>query len=288
MNTVQIFCLMIIIIGILPLLLAGKKYKTFVETYQEDFQFVFLAPAGLYLIDKTKLMQHLSSRLTNIQQKVANLYQAGREIQQYTKMYIAELISSILISLLGGALFALFNGGDQRLLILGIVVACLLPAVSIKKLEDRAEKRKQDIIFELPEFASKIALLVNAGETCQKALVRCTMMKQDDDNPLYQELTESVIKIQNGESFSQVMEEFSKRCGVQEVSAFTTTILLNYRRGGDQLALSLRELARSLWEKRKVISKTRGEEASSKLVFPMVFIFVAILLIVAFPALSIF
>ena len=288
MNIAQIISLVLIAITLLPLLLAGNKYKAFIEPYKEDFQFIFLAPAGLYLIDRLKLMIRLSSQLVPIQQKVGNLYRAGKETQYYTKMYVAELISTVLISLMGGSFFTLISGGDQLLLILGIVVAILLPALSIKKLDEKVNRKKQDIIFELPEFASKIALLVNAGETCQKAIIRCTLMKQDDENPLYQELIETVTKIQNGESFSQVMEEFSKRCGVQEVSAFTTVILLNYRRGGDQLSLSLRELSQSLWGKRKAISKVRGEEASSKLIFPMVLIFVVILVIVAYPALTIF
>lgn len=288
MTIAQMISLILIVITILPLLLVGNKYKAFIEPYKEDFQFIFLAPAGLYLIDKLNLMVRLSSQLVPIQQKVGNLYRAGKETQYYTKMYVAELISTVLISLMGGSFFTLISGGDQLLLILGIVVAILLPALSIKKLDEKVNRKKQDIIFELPEFASKIALLVNAGETCQKAIIRCTLMKQDDDNPLYQELIETVTKIQNGESFSQVMEEFSKRCGVQEVSAFTTVILLNYRRGGDQLSLSLRELSQSLWGKRKAISKVRGEEASSKLIFPMVLIFVVILVIVAYPALTIF
>lgn len=288
MNIAQIISLVLIAITLLPLLLAGNKYKAFIEPYKEDFQFIFLAPAGLYLIDRLKLMIRLSSQLVPIQQKVGNLYRAGKETQYYTKMYVAELISTVLISLMGGSFFTLISGGDQLLLILGIVVAILLPALSIKKLDEKVNRKKQDIIFELPEFASKIALLVNAGETCQKAIIRCTLMKQDDENPLYQELIETVTKIQNGESFSQVMEEFSKRCGVQEVSAFTTVILLNYRRGGDQLSLSLRELSQTLWGKRKAISKVRGEEASSKLIFPMVLIFVVILVIVAYPALTIF
>ncbi|WP_017471237.1 type II secretion system F family protein [Amphibacillus jilinensis] len=288
MNTVQIISAVILVLALLPLLLVGKSYQGFIEPYKESFQFVFLAPVGLSIIDKTRLMYRLSGRLVAIQQKVATLYQAGREVQAYTKMYLAELISSMLICLLGGSFLALVNGGDELMLTLGGVMALLLPAISIKRLDEKVTLRKQAIIFELPEFASKIALLVNAGETCQKALIRCTMMKQHDSNPLYQELKESVTKIQNGESFNQAMEAFSKRCGVQEVSAFTTTILLNYRRGGDQLSLSLRELAHTLWEKRKVISKTRGEQASSKLVFPMILIFAAILLVIAFPAISIF
>lgn len=288
MNIAQIISIIIIVITALPILLAGNKYKEFIEPYKEEFQFIFLAPAGLYIIDRFKVMIRLSSQLMPIQQKISSIYRAGRKIQQYTKMYIAEIISTTLICLIGGAVFTLLSGGDHLLLIFGTILAVLLPALSIKKLDEKVNKRKQDIIFELPEFASKIALLVNAGETCQKALIRCTMMKQDDENPLYQELLETVTKLQNGESFSQVMEEFSKRCGVQEVSAFTTVILLNYRRGGDQLSLSLRELSQSLWGKRKAISKTRGEEASSKLIFPMVLIFIVILVIVAYPALTIF
>ncbi len=114
------------------------------------------------------------------------------------------------------------------------------------------------------------------------------MMKADVKHPLYTELTDAVTKIKNGDSFNGVMEDFSKRCGVQEVSVFTTTVLLNYKRGGNQLALSLRELSRDLWEKRKAISRKRGEEASSKLIFPMVLIFIAVLIIVAYPALRIF
>lgn len=290
MAMLPIVILSVVIIGAVLTLfvLAGKQYSTFIEENKADFQFVFLAPASLYLIDKTKLIERLAGRLVVIQQRVAVLYMAGKDVPQYTKMFLAQVVSSALICLLGGAVFALLGGGDKRFIVIGIILALILPAISIQKLGEKTTRRKQDIIFELPEFSSKVALLVNAGETVQKAIVRCTLMKQDNPNPLYKELGEAVIKIRNGESFGHVLEDFSKRCAVQEVSVFTTTILLNYRRGGDQLSLSLRELSQGLWEKRKTISKTRGEEASSKLVFPMVLIFVVVLVIVAFPALRIF
>jgi len=61
-------------------------------------------------------------------------------------------------------------------------------------------------------------------------------------------------------------------------------MLLNYRRGGDKLVLSLKELTYTLWEKRKAIARTRGEEASSKLIFPVVGIFVVLMILVASPA----
>lgn len=66
---------------------------------------------------------------------------------------------------------------------------------------------------------------------------------------------------------------------------FTTTLLLNHKRGGEELVLSLRELSVILWDKRKALARTLGEEASSKLVFPMVLIFFIVMVIVASPAL---
>ncbi len=280
-----IFSVIVIVLVLTVMLLAGKKYGSYIEEYKADFQLLFMAPASLYVIDKLQLMKRLSGQLVVLQQRIAMLY-SGKNIPQYTKMFIAQIISVILVSLLGGSIFYFLAGQDALLLIMALILAAFIPALSIKNLDKKVNRRKQNIIYELPEFASKVALLVNAGETIQEAMIHCTTMKGEDKNPLYIELNEAMGKIKNGESFHYVMEEFSKRCGVQEVSIFTTTILLNYRRGGGELALSLRELSGDLWEKRKAISKIRGEEASSKLIFPMILMFMAILLLMAFPALK--
>nr|WP_285844529.1 type II secretion system F family protein [Oceanobacillus profundus] len=157
----------------------------------------------------------------------------------------------------------------------------------ISKLSSQEKERKEKILTELPEVVNKIILLVNAGETVQQALIRCVTQTNDPNSPLIKELTETVNKMVSNEPFHQVLNDLSKKCGVQEISIFTTTILLNYRKGGNDLILALRELSHELWEKRKSISKTKGEEASSKLVFPLILIFVAVMIIVGFPALTI-
>lgn len=48
--------------------------------------------------------------------------------------------------------------------------------------------------------------------------------------------------------------------------------------------LALMDLSRSLWERRKAICKTLGEQASSKLVFPMVLLFMVVVILVGAPA----
>ena len=93
-----------------------------------------------------------------------------------------------------------------------------------------------------------------------------------------------VLEWEGGHPFQQAFEQFNKRCGVQEVSIFTTTVLLNFRRGGNDFVLALRDLSRVLWEKRKAIARTRGEQASSKLVLPMVVIFMIVIVLLGAPA----
>jgi len=66
---------------------------------------------------------------------------------------------------------------------------------------------------------------------------------------------------------------------------FVNVILLNYRRGGEELVNALSTLSRNMWEARKNAAKTLGEEASSKLLFPMVLIFLVVLTVIAAPAL---
>lgn len=126
-------------------------------------------------------------------------------------------------------------------------------------------------------------LLVNAGETVQKALMKCVDM--GSERPLQKELHLLSNELQMNSSLTQAMDNFNKRCALQEVSSLVTTILLNHRRGGDEFVFALKELSHMLWDKRKTVTRTLGEEASSKLVFPMVVIFMVVMVLVAAPAL---
>src|SRR5699024_4857869 len=157
-----IFCGLFVILTLLAFILAGNRYKLFVEDNKADFQFLFLAPASLYIIDRFNLMQLLSSQIAKIQYKVGIIYSAGKKVPQYTKMFLAQILSISLLCLVGGGVFAVLKGGSTAFLVLALVLAVLIPVLSIRKLDEKMDKRKQDIILELLEFASKVVLLVNA------------------------------------------------------------------------------------------------------------------------------
>ncbi|WP_268624597.1 type II secretion system F family protein [Paenibacillus alvei] len=277
---------MLLVVGCIAasFLLAGQRYKAFLAEYTGKFQLEFMAPASLYIIDRFQLMDRLHTRMNGAHQKIIMLYGVQKGLQ-HTKLFMAQLLSLIMLVLLLALGLSIAAEGELILAVMGLLFAVVAPVLMIRDLDTKIKKKKQQILLELPEFLNKVTLLVNAGETVQKAILHCVdQAKQPDRSPLYTELKEVANQLRNNYSFAQALEDFSKRCSIQEVSVFTTTVLLNYRRGGEEFVIALQELSRSLWEKRKAISRTLGEEASSKLVFPMVIIFMVVMVVVAAPA----
>lgn len=279
------FALLIIVVYFTISVIVGKRYEVIVSSFKDQYPLLFMAPVSLYIIDKLKIMERLYGQIAKIQQKMISLY-GNRTALQHTRMYIAQLISVTLVCLLGSFLFTIAADGDTTIFVAGMIFTIMLPYAMINKLSNQEKERKEKILLELPEVVNKIILLVNAGETVQQALIRCVTTSNDPNSPLIKELTETVNRMVSNEPFQQVLNDLSKKCGIQEISIFTTTILLNYRKGGNDLILALRELSHDLWEKRKALSKTKGEEASSKLVFPLILIFVVVMVIVGYPALT--
>lgn len=237
----------------------------------------------LLLIEKSRLGGRFPSVMFKIQRSLQRSY-GMRYSAERTLLFMGEMFSYSWLLISAGSLITLLSN-DQTGIIMGCVLAIALPIAMVSDLHKKVRLKEQNIMLELPDFLNSIVLLVGAGETVQRAIIRCVEShKGDADHPLYKELKVMTSEWAGGYSFQQAFENFSKRCAVQEVSLFTTTVLLNYRRGGNDFMLSLRELSRMLWDKRKAISRTRGEQASSKLVFPMVVIFLIVIVLVGTPA----
>ncbi|MEC0331656.1 type II secretion protein F [Paenibacillus macerans] len=279
--------------GILLVLLGGwgwgyrisfRRYSGYTRFVMEGLRLQRLSPPMLYLLERGKVSRRFPGVFFKVNRAVQKIC-GDRRSGEFTLLFLAETLTYSWLLLTLGCVLSLLMNGDSSGLVIGAVLALLLPAALIHDLHRKVVRREHAVILELPELLNKIVLLVGAGSTVQQAIKLCLERKREQENhPLYRELFQMMREWEGGYSFQQAMEGFSKRCGIQEVSAFTTAVLLNYRRGGHDFALALRDLSHSLWEKRKAVSKTLGEQASSKLVFPMVLMFMAILLLVGAPA----
>jgi tight adherence protein C len=245
-----------------------------------------LLPLSLYGMEKLRLLERYPLHVAKLHLKWVN-YRGGNQSLDQTKLFIAQILTYMWLTFL--VFTGLGFGVDPIFYSCGGCLTVFIPIALIHDLNRKLKRKKRFMLIELPEFLNKLTLLVDAGETVQKAIKQCVEQKQSicltiESNPLYYELNQMVIALNNNRSFQHVMEEFNKRCNVQEISIFTTTVLLNYRRGGIEFVYALRELSRIIWDKRLALTKTLGEEASAKLVFPMVLIFLIVMIIVAAPA----
>lgn len=261
----------------------GQTYRHLRKLDMEGLRFKKLHAPFLFLLDKFEVGRRLPVVMFRMQHAIQKMYGIQHSGEK-TLLYSAEMLTYTWLTLLVGCLLSLVGDIGLGGLAGGIVLGALLPFALYKDLSSKVQRRDQDILVELPELLNRIVLLVGAGETVQRAIMHCVASQGERDHPLYNELRKTAHDLNNGYSFQQSFEQFSRRCGVQEVTIFTTTVLLNFRRGGGDFVLALRDLSHVLWEKRKAVSRAKGEQASSKLVFPMVLIFFTIVVMIGAPA----
>jgi Flp pilus assembly protein TadC len=236
---------------------------------------------GLYLLDCIKYRFD-----TNYDRKLlsAIIETSGPKQAQYLlKIHWSNKITHLLSAILFGLLIGVFSKPDTGYL---FFCFCLLGGaffISDKELFDRVKKRRNAIRTGFPDFANKLVLLINAGMTVTRAWERISSDRRKD-TPLHKEVCMTIQDIRGGKPEHSAYEEFAKRCRTPEITRFISVILQNIRKGNAELVPVLRVLTNDCWEMRKNIAKRFGEEASTKMLLPLMLMFLAILLIVGTPA----
>ncbi len=236
---------------------------------------------GLWLFDEI----HIAAGGTYhvfLYQRVVMVY-GTRYSQYYLKVHWAEKFLYLFMGIFVSLFFGAISGSGWSYMPVVPITGIALFFLADKNLDDRAKKRKLLLMIDFPVFISKLTLLINAGMHLRQALER---VYKDSDNKtsLYMELGTVLDDFASGVNESQAWQEFSERCKVKEISSFSSMIMQNSKIGGNKLVDELKRMTHETWEMRKHAAKQMGEAASSKLIFPLMLMFLAILLIVITPA----
>lgn len=243
------------------------------------------------LVEQGRLIDRLPMVKLLLQPKMLALYGDNRTLF-HTKRFAARALIVFACCVVGAIILFFAADGDWTMLTVGLLFALCTPWAMVMELDRKIKRKKQLILLELPELLNRLTLLLNAGDTIHGAWMKCAAFRSgpaasnEDGSPLQKEIALVAVGLSNREPLPLLLEQFSKRCAVQEVTVFTTTVLMNYRRGGDSFVLALKGLSNEMWERRKALTRTLGEEASSKLIFPMLLIFLVVMAIVAAPAVT--
>ena len=193
------------------------------------------------------------------------------------------LIAAVGASVMGMILVA--QGSSDGMIFTVIAIAAIMgvPFLVDKSLDGEIQKRRLSIQMEFSEFVNKLTLLVNAGMTISKAWEKI-INENKRNHILYEEMRYALAEIKAGKPEGNAYEDFARRCHVREVTKFVSVIVMNLKRGGSEVVPVLREQGRECWEMRKNAAKEIGEQAGTKILIPMMIMFLGIVLIVVTPA----
>ena len=119
------------------------------------------------------------------------------------------------------------------------------------------------------------------------ALIRIVKDNREKDI-LEKEIMYTINQIESGYSEFAAYEELGARLGLAPYSRIMNRISQNIRKGNKDLRkLMEEEVFLALNERRECVKK-KGEEASTKMLFPMIILLGIVMVIVMFPALSSF
>lgn len=269
--------------GLLVLYMFSKgKYDGLIKPLDEkQFPMKGFMPAALYLMDAFRFT-YTSGYNRKLLAKTAELYGIAHS-QYYLKVHWANKIAYMYLALLLIALIGIGADMDAGFAVFAISILAGIFYFSDRELDEKIKKRRISIRRDFPDFVNKLILLINAGLTVSKAWEKA-VSDSKKDSLLYKELHAVLASIRAGKPEQQAYEDFARRCKVPEISRFVSVILQNLRKGNAEMVPVLRMYASECWEARKSLAKKLGEEASTKLLLPMILMFVAILLIVAAPA----
>jgi len=266
------------------LLLASGEFEDYIKPLnKKEFMMPEIYGVGFKVMKLLKF--DFKSRSANQLRENVTLLYGERYADYYLRVMYAQKISIIYLFLAVGIGVCSLAEGTDKLLLLGLVfVICgamyyyfgTLPANKVKQ-------RSSRFMDEFPNAVSTIALLVNSGMILREAWKEVSLSA---DTELYMEMRRVNEDIDNGVAEVDALYSFGSRCVTPEIKKFTAFIVQGLEKGSRDLAIALRNQTDELWELKKQNTLKRGELASSKLMIPLMVMFIGILIMIMGPIMT--
>lgn len=212
------------------------------------------------------------------EKKIAEVYG-----EKYAEFYHYCITGGQITYLLTIAPLGLFIGAITNDMLYAFLALAATAAIIVSldmDVNNAIEKKRDEILSDYPEVLSKLTLLVNAGLVIREAW---TKVAYTSDRALYKEMQTTSEEMNNGVAELDAFYNFAQRCAVKEIRKFASILTQNIQKGGSELAMSLKYMNEESWEEKKHRAKRKGETAGSKLMIPLMIMFVGILLMVIVP-----
>lgn len=202
------------------------------------------------------------------------LQQAGfyhrRAVEEFLGVRNAALLSWMLF--VGIAMVALASPDEDltpKVLLAGGVVVILIYGVPRLILSGQAQNRCRRINHALPDALDMITMMVSGGLPLREAIERVARELNAIHPDIACELKMVQMQTDTG-SLELALRQFARRLDIPDVTALASMVQHAERLGG-QVTLAFREFSDSIRKTRRQQAEERGNKASVKLLFPIVF-----------------
>lgn len=170
-----------------------------------------------------------------------------------------------------------------------VVVSCLLAwYVMDYRLHEKTKERGRQLAIDYPQFTGRMVLYMGAGMSVRNVFYRCASEYAGKQGGRMRYLFEEILLVCNemdsGVPEAEAYMHFGRRCRSRQYTKLCSLLVQNLRRGNDELLAILQEEARDSFEERKNLARELGEEAGTKLLFPMMIMLGITMLIIIVPA----
>ena len=176
------------------------------------------------------------------------------------------------------------------LLFLGIGAAFLFPMIKLQKISKEKDARQESMLRDYPDIIAKIVLLANAGAGMRSVFKRISLdykKARSAGSPVrygYEEISKTYNEMNLGISETDAYRHLGERCGISKYKSLSSILVQNLRRGSRELLSLLEKEAREAFEDRKKKARILGEEAGTKMLFPMLMMLGIVMIILMVPA----
>lgn len=258
-------------------LIRGKRYIAIVENLDSSvFPLNELYVAG-FAWSSMKLLKLRGKMESNLKQHASLLYEP-QFAEYYANVAWAQAITFINLFL---AVTFLMTGimydSAALMLVAGIFMSVLMGAYCLENMKNTLASRTQECESQLPEVVSTMAILVNSGMVLREAW---HMVGEKGEGAFYELMRNASANMRNGYSDSDAIFMFGKASNSPEIKKFTSALLQSMEKGGAELSNFLASQSTELWNTKRQRMLQGGEKAATKLLLPIMLIFLGIIIIV--------
>lgn len=167
-----------------------------------------------------------------------------------------------------------------------------IPAVYFGKdleVHRKAAQRREQMEMDYPELLWNMTILLGAGMTIRAVFYKLAASYEKKENRrrkryVYEEICYTCREMQSGVPEAQAYERFGKRCALQSYIKLGSLLAQNMKKGSGGLARLLGTEAALSLEEQKRLARKQGENAQTKMLFPMVLMLGIVMMMLMIPA----